>query len=192
MYWSAYLSFCIKWKLHENIYTNWQDVKWWYHYWEIAFLIMFFLFPQSSYFFLGTWKKCFYVAQYPIYCEQYEQIQGDRDYTSNSTRKEKSVPGLLHQYIIIPSRSNRIISLPRKKKKYWHKLQAKTRSVLIFWYLHVIWQTPDVCQVLQIIHEVEYVKIHFELYKPYISIHASFFILEISLFCSVWGFFKCW
>lgn len=73
--------------------------------------------PQSSHFFWGGWKKCFYVARYLIHCEQYEQIQGDRDYSSNSTRKENSMPGLLHQYIVIPSRSNRIICLPRKKKR---------------------------------------------------------------------------
>lgn len=117
----------------------------------------------------------------------YKQIQGKRDYCSNSARKENIMPGLLHQCIIIPSRNNRVISLPRNQKKYWHKQQAQTRCVLVLWYLHAIWPTPDVCQVLRIIHEV---KVHFKLYKLHISIHASFFISDTFYrFCAViWCF----
>lgn len=117
----------------------------------------------------------------------YKQIQGNRHYCGNSARTENSMPGLLHQYIIIPSRNNRIISLPRNQKKYWHKQQAKTRCVLVLRYLHAIWPTPELCQVLQIIHEV---KMHFKSYKPHISIHAPFFISEIFYRFSavVWGF----
>lgn len=75
--------------------------------------------PPPVFIFLFGWaEKVLFHCKYLIHGMQYKQIQGNRDYSSNSARKENSMPGLLHQYIIIPSRINRIILLPRKRKKW--------------------------------------------------------------------------
>lgn len=75
-----------------------------------------YMFPECSYFGLGG-KSTFMLHSI---CEQYQQIQGNRDSTWIVIPVEITVvilPVLLHQCIIIPRRLNRVISFPRKKGK---------------------------------------------------------------------------
>lgn len=136
--------------------------------------------------FWAGWKNYFYVAHYLIRCEHYHQTQGNRNYISNSSRNYTSNYAISAALVHYNSQKKPQGNLfpKEKKEKSRHKLQDKPRSVLVFWYLHIIWPILDVWQLLQIIHEREYVKMHFKLYKPHIPIHAWFFILEISLQCS--------
>lgn len=50
-----------------------------------------------------------------IHREYYQHMQGNRDYISNSSRNY--LPVLLHQCIMIPRRSKKVIFFPRKKGK---------------------------------------------------------------------------